>query len=128
MTRPGDGADDWSAGHRRDDDGAVRPRDSSSAARLLLATAALVMACTLAPGAVVAAGAQDEPAPTPTTSEAPDSPGIIPEPNSGSEPEDAGDRGGGLQTLVFVIVVAGVGVMGWFIVRESRRARARRGF
>ena len=79
----------------------------------------------LAPGAIATAGAQED---TSSTSEPPDSPGIIPEPNSGSEPEDAGDRGGGLQTLVFVVVVGGVVVIGALIVRESRKAREKRGF
>lgn len=105
---------------------AVRTRPST-AVRLLLATV-LAVACLLVPAALspttAPAGAQDDT----STTEAPESPGIIPEPNSGSEPEDAGDRGGGLQTLVFVIVVAGVGVMGWLIVRESRKAREKRGF
>lgn len=116
---------DWSAGPRPDNDGGVRPRSPFTSIRLLLATAVLAVACTLAPGAVATAGAQDD---TSSTTEAPEGPAIIPQPNSGSEPEDAGDRGGSLQTLVFVAVVAGVGVMGSLIVRESRKARAERGY
>jgi hypothetical protein len=49
---------------------------------------------------------------------------IIPEPDSGREPEEAGDRGGALQILVFVLIVSGVGGMVAMIVRESRRNRA----
>jgi len=105
----------------------VRPRPVT-AVRLLLAAAVVALACTLAPGAVTTAGAQDDGSTTTSTREAPASPGIIPEPNSGSEPEDAGDRGGSLQSLVFVVVVAGVVVMGALIVRESRKARAERGY
>lgn len=50
---------------------------------------------------------------------------IIPEPNSGRAPEDAGDRGGALQALVFVAILAGVAGIVAMIVRESRRNRAR---
>jgi hypothetical protein len=51
---------------------------------------------------------------------------IIPLPNSGRAPEEAGDRGGALQILVFVLIVAGVGGIVTMIVRESRRNRAAR--
>ncbi len=50
--------------------------------------------------------------------------GIIPMPNTGHEPEEAGDRGGALQVLVLVLIVAGVGGSATMIVRESRRNRA----
>ncbi|HEY7072157.1 MAG TPA: hypothetical protein VH479_18660, partial [Acidimicrobiales bacterium] len=49
--------------------------------------------------------------------------GIIPEPNSGHEPTEAGDRGGALQLAVFVGILAGVGVIGALAWRESRKAR-----
>ena len=49
---------------------------------------------------------------------------IIPQPNSGREPEEAGDRGGGLQVLVLVVIVAGIGGIVTMVVRESRRNRA----
>jgi hypothetical protein len=48
---------------------------------------------------------------------------IIPEPNSGQAPEDAGDRGGALQLLVLVLVLAGVGVIATQVVRQARRNR-----
>ena len=50
---------------------------------------------------------------------------IIPEPNSGRPPEEAGDRGGALQAAVFVAILAGVAGIVAMIVRESRRNRAR---
>jgi uncharacterized membrane protein len=50
---------------------------------------------------------------------------IIPRPNSGHEPTEAGDRGGALQILVFVAIVAGLGVIGALAVRDVRRSRAR---
>ena len=50
---------------------------------------------------------------------------IIPRPNSGQEPTEAGDRGGALQILVLVALVAGVGAMVVLVVRDARRSRAR---
>jgi hypothetical protein len=51
---------------------------------------------------------------------------IIPEPDSGVEPEDAGDRGGALQLTVFVVMLAGIALIVTLIVRESRKARRAR--
>lgn len=51
---------------------------------------------------------------------------IIPDPNSGREPSEAGDRGGALQVLVFVLIVAGVGGIAAKVVRDARRASAER--
>jgi hypothetical protein len=50
---------------------------------------------------------------------------IIPLPNSGREPTDAGDRGGALQVAVLVVMVAAVGGATAVVVRESRRNRDR---
>jgi hypothetical protein len=50
---------------------------------------------------------------------------IIPEPDSGRPPEDAGDRGGALQGVVFVLILVGVGGITAIVVRESRRSRQR---
>ena len=50
---------------------------------------------------------------------------IIPRPNSGREPTEAGDRGGALQILVFVALVAGVGTIAFLAARDMRRSRAR---
>ena len=70
---------------------------------------------------------QEPPEGTVATTEAPDAEqGIIPEPNSGHEPIDSGDRGGALQIAVFLAIVGGVAVIGTLIVRESRRNLARR--
>ena len=85
----------------------------------------LCLSLTLAVGlAPPTASAQD--ATTPST--VPESEPIIPRPNSGQAPTDAGDRGGSLQTVVFVIVCAGVVLIGYLVVRESRAKRADRGF
>lgn len=69
-----------------------------------------------------------DPSQEPTvTTEAPDEEqGIIPEPNSGRDPDEAGDRGGALQLAVLVAIVAGVAVIATLVVRESRRNLARR--
>jgi len=65
--------------------------------------------------------------PTTTTERAPDAEqGIIPEPNSGHAPDEAGDRGGALQLLVLVGLVAALAVGVTLIVRESRRNLAAR--
>jgi hypothetical protein len=105
-----------------------RPRTDRLCATVTVACAVAVLALLVPPG-VGPAGAQDEPpSTTSTTSAAPESPGIIPEPGSGSEPEDAGDRGGTLQTVLFALIVMAVLAIGAMVVRESRRARRRRGF
>jgi hypothetical protein len=50
---------------------------------------------------------------------------IIPEPGTGQAPQDAGDRGGGLQIALFVIIVAAIGALGMLARREIRRSRQR---
>jgi hypothetical protein len=93
--------------------------------RLLLLVASLGLALALLVPAPVAHAQGD--ATTTTTAPVPGG-DIIPEPNSGVEPQDAGDRGGSLQTILFigiVVVIVGVGAV---IVRQSKRARAERGF
>ena len=50
---------------------------------------------------------------------------IIPRPNSGEEPSEAGDRGGALQILVFVAIVAGLGTIALLATRDVRRSRTR---
>lgn len=65
--------------------------------------------------------------PTTTTERAPDAEqGIIPEPDSGRAPEEAGDRGGALQLLVLAGLVAALAVGVTLVVRESRRNLAAR--
>ena len=51
---------------------------------------------------------------------------IIPEPDSGVAPEDAGDRGGALQVTVFAAILLGIATIVALAVRESRRARRTR--
>jgi hypothetical protein len=52
-------------------------------------------------------------------------PHIIPRPNEGHEPVDAGDRGGALQLTVLGLLVVAVGGGVAYVVHESRRARRR---
>ena len=92
--------------------------------RRILATVVLAVVVVLA---APAASAQSDDQTTTTT--APDRGGdIIPRPNSGVEPDDPGDRGGALQTVLFIGIVGGVVVMAAVLVRQSRKARAERGF
>jgi hypothetical protein len=67
-------------------------------------------------GALTPVGAQ-QPVQVPTQE-------IVPQPNSGQAPTEAGDRGGALQLLVLALVVGAVGAVTWHLVRQSRRARA----
>lgn len=90
--------------------------------RRLLASLLLALTVIVAAPAPISV-AQDD-----TTTTIPESQHIIPEPNSGVAPTEAGDRGGALQTVVFVIMLVGVGVIGVLVVRESRKARAARGY
>lgn len=79
------------------------------------------------PDAPAAAGTgvgatEGDDAPATTAEPVPDQ-DIIPRPNSGREPTEAGDRGGALQALVFVLIVAGVGGIAAIAVRDARRHR-----
>jgi hypothetical protein len=95
----------------------------------VLSAGAPVGAAVAACGSVPAAAQQpeDDPDGDPSTDDAP-LPGqeMIPEPNSGRPPSDAGDRGGALQGVVLLLIVIGVGGIAGLGLRESRRARARR--
>jgi hypothetical protein len=103
----------------------------AGAAVAAVATVSAVSAVsTMSTGNSAQAAAQqpaDDPDGDPTTDDAP-LPGqdMIPEPNSGRPPRDAGDRGGALQGVVLLVIVFGVGGIAGLAVRESRRARARR--
>ena len=118
--------------------GPERPSAPVSVAVLLVA--ALTVLSTAVPvGAAVAGVAaggslpaaaqqpEDDPDGDPATDDAP-LPGqdMIPEPNSGRPPGEAGDRGGALQGVVLLLIVIGVGGIAGLALRESRRARARR--
>lgn len=59
--------------------------------------------------------------------EVPESGGrIIPRPNSGTPPDDPGDRGGALQVTLFVALVLGLGTIGALAYRDIRRGQRRR--
>ena len=47
--------------------------------------------------------------------------GFLPKPGCGKEPQDAGERGGALQYLVFAIMIAGLTVVGVGITRSVRK-------
>jgi hypothetical protein len=85
-------------------------------------TCAFAAALTLAARPAVA---QD---PTTTTTEAGEvvpTPDIVPAPNSGDEPTEAGDRGGALQLGLLAVVLAGIGLVVYLARRQSLRARGR---
>jgi uncharacterized protein HemX len=48
---------------------------------------------------------------------------IVPQPNSGQAPEEAGDRGGALQLLILAVLVVAVGGAVLHLRRQSRRVR-----
>jgi hypothetical protein len=90
-----------------------------AALRAVLVAIGLVVAVLVS--AVVPAGAQD-PATSTSTTGVP-APNIVPEPNSGAEPTEAGDRGGGLQLLVLGLVVVAIGGGAAYVARDAHRAR-----
>lgn len=84
------------------------------------ALAALVLVAALGVlGLSAAASAQEEPQPT---NEVPTQ-DIVPKPNSGRPPEDAGDRGGALQLLVLALIVGAVGFGAWRLSTQLRNAK-----
>jgi len=84
----------------------------------LFAVALLAVAAHAAPAA-----AQEPGSTTTTLSEVPIQ-HIIPEPNTGEEPHEAGDRGGALQLGLLALLVVTFGGAIAVVVRQSRRARA----
>jgi hypothetical protein len=51
--------------------------------------------------------------------------GFLPKPGCGKKPQQAGDRGGSLQYLTFMVMIAGVGIIGTVLVRNViKRDRA----
>ena len=69
------------------------------------------------------AGAGDDPDRTTTTAFDDGDQRIIPRPNSGHDPEDAGDRGGALQLALLGLIVVGVGVIGVKVFRQTRQVQ-----
>lgn len=109
----------------------MRCRPPALAAALLLALALCLVPATPASaqvGGVSSTSAVPAGGDSPTTTEAPPAAEIIPKPNSGVAPTDAGDRGGGLQTVVFFLVIGGTAFMAFLVWRQSKKARAERGF
>ena len=49
--------------------------------------------------------------------------GFLPKPGCGKEPEDAGERGGSLQYLVFGIMITGLTIVGVSITRSVKKRR-----
>ena len=49
--------------------------------------------------------------------------GFLPKPGCGKQPEDAGERGGALQYLVFAIMIAGLTIVGVAITRSVKKGR-----
>ncbi len=92
--------------------------------RLRRALCLFLIVAALTAGAAAPAVAGDEGDGTTTTTSAFDDgeEGIIPRPNSGHEPEDAGDRGGALQLGLLALIVVGVGVVGVKVLRQTQQA------
>ena len=84
-----------------------------------LALGLLALSLLLAPAPAVA---QDSESTTTTLASVPDQ-DIVPRPNSGEAPHEAGDRGGALQLAVLGMVVLAIGGAVVVVVRQSRRAR-----
>ena len=49
--------------------------------------------------------------------------GFLPKPGCGKDPEDAGERGGSLQYLVFAIMITGLTIVGVSITRSVKKRR-----
>ena len=51
--------------------------------------------------------------------------GFLPKPGCGKKPQQAGDRGGSLQYLTFIVMLAGVSIVGTVLIRNViKRDRA----
>ena len=112
------------------------PPDRPTLPTTVIAVALMVL--TVGVFSPLSARAQDEPVPTPTSSLVitesdadpaiePGSPvgEIIPQPNSGARPVNAGDRGGWQQLTLFVMLLVFLAVGAWrvgFSGRAGRRA------
>jgi hypothetical protein len=89
--------------------------------------ARLVALVVLAVGVHVAPASAQDPSSTTTTFAEVPAQDIIPAPNAGEEPGDAGDRGGALQLAILALVVLAIGAAITVLVRQARRAQARSG-
>ena len=84
---------------------------------------ALALLATLLCSAVLAAPATAQDGTTTSTTIALPSQDIVPSPNSGAPPQEAGDRGGALQVGLLALVVVAIGGAVLWVVHQSRRAR-----
>jgi len=98
-----------------------------------IACAALLAVAPFGVSAVHAADSVDTTVPTSPDStfvydldkEPSDCIGFLPKPGCGKKPQQAGDRGGSLQYLTFIVMLAGVGIVGTVLVRNViKRDRA----
>ena len=89
--------------------------------RLLVFALVPLVAVTLAATAASGGPVQEQP----TTSEGtPVDQDLIPDPDEGRAPDEAGDRGGALQYVVLGLMAVAIGGGIYAMVRESRRKRA----
>lgn len=95
----------------------------------------VLLAVVVLGGALATAGAQPPETTTPPVastlsprgSTVPTQPSIIPAPNSGEAPADAGERGGALQGALFFLVCGGIVLLFLLVWRDSRRKRRAQG-
>jgi hypothetical protein len=96
---------------------------------VLRRVAGAVLVVALVAGPAGGAAATQEPPPTSTTAVVADRdlPGVIPRPNEGREPQQAGDPGGWLQLTLAALVVVAVAVIFAIVARSAARTtRAKR--
>jgi hypothetical protein len=92
-----------------------------SAIRRTMAT--VLLAIVLLAGSTMVPAAAQDPGTSATAGQVPTQ-DIVPTPNSGDEPDDAGDRGGALQLAVLALLVLGIAGAVVVVVRQSRRTRS----
>lgn len=90
----------------------------TKALHALLASAVVVVLAVGSGVPTATVGAQEPPSTGMTTQD------IVPKPNSGSAPDEAGDRGGALQLLLPVVIAGALGGAVLHLRRQSRRARS----
>lgn len=108
----------------------TRPTDSDAQrARVVVVALAVLVAMIVATALVASVIDDGKPADPPVTAEGEElysSPAIIPKPNSGEAPDEAGDRGGWAQLALLGMIVLALGGIGFAVARGSRRSRANR--
>lgn len=80
----------------------------------------VALACAVLLGLPAAA---QEPEDSTTIAPGAEAPQIIPRPDVGAEPEEAGDRGGALQLALLGLLVVAIGGAVLLLVHQSQRAR-----